>query len=44
MTFGFKEIIWDTGMVWIVLLLMMLGWTFSTIRMWLAALKRRKQG
>lgn len=42
MTFGFKEILWDTGMVWVVILLMMIGWTFRTIRMWLHDFRERK--
>jgi hypothetical protein len=35
--FGFKEILWDSGAVWIVVLCMFLGWIFTTIKEWLGA-------
>lgn len=34
--FGFKEILWDSGGVWIVVLCMFIGWIFTTLKEWMA--------
>lgn len=36
MAFGFEEILWDSGGVWIVVVCMFIGWIFNTIKDWSA--------
>lgn len=37
---GFKEILWDSGAVWVLVLLMMLVWIINQIKNWT---KREKE-
>lgn len=34
MAFGFKEILWDSGAVWVLVLMMMVVWIINQIKSW----------
>jgi len=34
---GFKEVLWDSGAVWVVLLAMCIGWVLNLAKEWMAA-------
>lgn len=34
LAFGFKEILWDSGAVWVLVLIMMIVWIINQIKLW----------
>jgi len=43
MAFGFKEILWDSGAVWVLVLMMMVVWIINQIKSWTKRTKEKDE-